>query len=115
PQGAASEHEISVALRDENEHVVVEVSDSGPGVALVDRERIFDPFVTTKPVGVGTGLGLFVCRNVVRGLGGEVTVGDRPGGGALFRVLLPVGTKTERAPERSPRALPLREARVLIV
>lgn len=115
PQDRPSEHRVSVTVRDEAEWVVVEVSDSGPGVKLEDRERIFDPFVTTKPVGVGTGLGLFVCRNVVRGLGGEVTVGDRPGGGASFRVLLPVGKLPQRRASASARATTLAEARVLIV
>ena len=59
-------------------------SDSGPGVPVEDRERIFEPFFSTKEIGVGTGLGLFVCRNIVRGLSGDVTVSDRPGGGAVF-------------------------------
>jgi CheY-like chemotaxis protein/anti-sigma regulatory factor (Ser/Thr protein kinase) len=115
PPGAPSEHEISVSVHDEDDWVVVEVTDSGPGVGLEDRERIFDPFVTTKPVGVGTGLGLFVCRNVVRGLGGDVTVGDRPGGGASFRVLLPVGAPLPKGSARSEPAPPVRDARVLIV
>jgi two-component system, cell cycle sensor histidine kinase and response regulator CckA len=115
PEDRPSEHRITVSVHDENEWVVVEVSDSGPGVKLEDRERIFDPFVTTKPVGVGTGLGLFVCRNVVRGLGGEVTVGDRPGGGASFRVLLPVGKDSRRHEGDARRAPALRDARVLII
>lgn len=115
PPGAPSEHRISVSVHDEGAQVIVEVSDSGPGVTLEDRERIFDPFVTTKPIGVGTGLGLFVCRNVVRGLGGEVTVGDRPGGGAQFRVALPAGDAAPRAVERFEKPAPVRRARVLIV
>jgi CheY-like chemotaxis protein/anti-sigma regulatory factor (Ser/Thr protein kinase) len=115
PQGAPSEHRISVSVHGEGTQVIVEVSDSGPGVTPEDRERIFDPFVTTKPVGVGTGLGLFVCRNVVRSLGGEVTVGDRPGGGASFRVALPAGSGEPRATRRPGPPPPVRQARVLIV
>ena len=68
---------------------LVEVSDSGPGVPVEDRERIFEPFFSTKEIGVGTGLGLFVCRNIVRGLSGDVTVSDRPAGGAVFRMTVP--------------------------
>ncbi|HEX6274527.1 MAG TPA: ATP-binding protein [Polyangiaceae bacterium] len=115
PPDAASEHEISVAVREEGDKVVIEVCDSGPGVKPEDRERIFEPFVTTKPIGVGTGLGLFVCRNVVRGLGGEVVVGDRPGGGAAFRVLLPVGRGAPRPATATIAAPPAHGARVLII
>jgi PAS domain S-box-containing protein len=115
PQGAPSEHEVSVSVNELGEHVVIEVTDSGPGVKVDDRERIFDPFVTTKPVGVGTGLGLFVCRNVVRGFGGEVVVGDRPGGGASFRVLLPVANGVAPVEHRTEEVVPVRGVRVLIV
>ncbi|HEX7900997.1 MAG TPA: ATP-binding protein [Planctomycetota bacterium] len=80
---------ITVLTRNEGGQVAIEVGDSGPGIPPRDRERVFEPFVTTKEVGQGTGLGLFVSRNIVRGFGGTLTVGDQPGGGALFRVLLP--------------------------
>jgi two-component system cell cycle sensor histidine kinase/response regulator CckA len=97
--GHPQQDEVSLTLRPEGERVVIEVGDSGPGVPPAERERIFEPFVTTKPIGEGTGLGLFVCRNIVRGLGGEIAVMDRPGGGALFRVSLPVAEAVERAAE----------------
>jgi CheY-like chemotaxis protein len=115
PQGDPSKHEIAVSVRDDSDWVVVEVTDSGPGVGREDRDRIFDPFVTTKPVGVGTGLGLFVCRNVVRGLGGDVSVGERDGGGAAFRVRLPVGERAQRASDPAPHVPPVRDVRVLVV
>jgi CheY-like chemotaxis protein len=89
PADGAAEHEIIVRTGRAGAEGVIEVSDTGPGVPAEDRERIFEPFFSTKEIGVGTGLGLFVCRNIVRGLSGEVTVSDRPGGGALFRVTLP--------------------------
>jgi PAS domain S-box-containing protein len=115
PQGDPSKHRITISVRDEGDWVVVEVTDSGPGVGREDRDRIFDPFVTTKPVGVGTGLGLFVCRNVVRGLGGDVTVGERDGGGAAFRVHLPVGERARRTSDPAPRVEPVPDVRVLVV
>jgi PAS domain S-box-containing protein len=90
--GGRARQEIGIRTYVEGAQVVIEVSDSGPGVPLADRQRIFDPFYTTKEIGIGTGLGLFVCRNVVRGLGGEVAVTDATGGGALFRVTLPAGS-----------------------
>jgi two-component system cell cycle sensor histidine kinase/response regulator CckA len=98
PANAAHEHEIGISTATRDGHVVIEVSDSGPGVPVQDRERIFEPFVTTKPIGEGTGLGLFVCRNIVRGYTGEVSVQDRPGGGALFRVVLPAAGASLPAP-----------------
>ena len=99
PQGAPAQNQVKVATRSEGSRVIVEVSDSGPGVPPQDRERIFEPFFTTKAIGVGTGLGLFVCRNVVRGFAGEVEVHDAPGGGALFRVVLPAAQGPARAPD----------------
>jgi PAS domain S-box-containing protein len=95
--GSPDRDEIAVRTWLENDRVVIEVSDSGPGVPPAGRERIFEPFVTTKPIGEGTGLGLFVCRNIVRWMGGEITVGDRPGGGAVFRVLLPAAPRPAAA------------------
>jgi signal transduction histidine kinase/ActR/RegA family two-component response regulator len=89
PPDSAAYHQVAVSARNDGARVVVEVSDSGPGVPVADRERIFEPFFSTKEIGIGTGLGLFVCRNIVRGFSGDVEVADRPGGGALFRVVLP--------------------------
>lgn len=69
-------------------HVWVRVTDNGPGVPEAIRERIFEPFFTTKPVGQGTGLGLASTFNIVRDLGGTLTlVGDGPG--ATFQIDLP--------------------------
>jgi len=69
--------------------VVLRVSDNGPGIPAAVLPRIFDPFFTTKPVGVGTGLGLFVCRNLVEAAGGTITVESRPGRGTTFTIALP--------------------------
>jgi PAS domain S-box-containing protein len=69
--------------------VVVEVSDTGPGIPPDILGRIFDPFFTTKPVGEGTGLGLWICQGIVRSLGGQISAESRPGRGATFRVELP--------------------------
>jgi CheY-like chemotaxis protein len=82
--------------------VIFEVSDNGPGIAPEVLPRIFDSFFTTKPRGVGTGLGLPISQGIVRGLGGEITVESRPGQGATFRVRLPVASVASG--ERSPAA-----------
>jgi PAS domain S-box-containing protein len=89
PVDAIETNEVHVRTRNDGGQVLLEVSDSGPGVPVADRDRIFEPFFSTKEIGKGTGLGLFVCRNIVQGLSGDVQVLDRPAGGALFRVTLP--------------------------
>jgi signal transduction histidine kinase len=69
---------------------LITVTDEGPGVPPPDRARVFDPFFTTKAAGVGTGLGLAVCKHLVTTAGGSIEVGDGPGGrGAEFRVVIP--------------------------
>ncbi|TLM65764.1 MAG: sensor histidine kinase [Deltaproteobacteria bacterium] len=69
--------------------VELTVADTGPGISAELIEKIFDPFFTTKPEGEGTGLGLYLCRTIVRELGGELSVDSAPGAGATFRVRLP--------------------------
>ncbi len=69
--------------------VVVEVEDTGPGIAPSVREKLFEPFVTTKEVGSGTGLGLAVCRGIVESAGGEIALDDTYTEGARFVVSLP--------------------------
>jgi signal transduction histidine kinase len=66
---------------------VFEVCDRGPGVPAGDRELIFEPFHTTRIR--GTGLGLAVSRRIVELHDGRIDVGDNPGGGAVFRVIVP--------------------------
>lgn len=84
-----SDAEIVIRTCTAGERVTLEVEDSGGGVPASERERIFDPFFSTKEIGEGTGLGLFVCRNIARGFGGDITVEDRALGGARFRLSLP--------------------------
>jgi signal transduction histidine kinase len=68
---------------------LIHVSDSGPGVPEEMKEKIFEPFVSTKETGMG--LGLAVSRRIVEAHGGTVTAADNPGGGARFTIWLPVG------------------------
>lgn len=75
------------------------VTDNGPGVPEDLREKIFDPYFTTKAPEEGTGLGLFIVSGVVRRLGGAVWVDDAPEGGAAFHVLLPAATRVPQSGE----------------
>ena len=65
------------------------VADSGPGVAPEDRERVFDPFYTTKPPGRGTGLGLAIVARAVHDMGGVVWTDRAREGGAAFKLFFP--------------------------
>jgi PAS domain S-box-containing protein len=89
PEGHATENEIRVATHLRGDKVVVEVTDTGPGIPPEAMGRLFTPFYTTKPVGVGTGLGLSICHRIITGLGGEITVDTEVGRGTTFRVALP--------------------------
>jgi signal transduction histidine kinase len=68
--------------------VEIEIRDSGPGIPLSLRPRIFEPFFSTKPPGEGTGLGLPICRDILKTFGGDITVESAPGEGASFLVWL---------------------------
>jgi signal transduction histidine kinase len=71
------------------DHVRVEVEDNGAGIADAVKDTLFEPFVSTKPVGQGTGLGLSVCRGLVEAVGGTIGVESAERGGARFVIELP--------------------------
>jgi len=69
----------------------IQVEDNGPGIAALTRDKIFDPFFTTKEVGKGSGLGLWMCDAIARGLGGQILLmPQKESSGARFRVYLPL-------------------------
>lgn len=70
------------------DYLIIEVSDNGCGMDEETREKIFDPFFTTKRDIRQSGLGLFICRNIIEGLAGEIEVRSEPGEGTVIRVLL---------------------------
>ena len=70
----------------------LEVADTGPGIPPDLLPHLFEPWVTTKPVGHGTGLGLGIVREVVRDHGGEIHAANQPGSGAMFTIELPRST-----------------------
>src|SRR6185295_12739519 len=117
-------NEIRVTAVGEGDRVVVEVRDTGVGIAPEVLGRVFDPFFTTKPRGVGTGLGLPISRGIVKSFGGEITVASAVDAGTTFRVSLPAlseGTAPliRDTPAAGTQAVsvtpPARRGRVLIV
>ncbi len=88
---AAEKPSGNIWLTTENREgkVVVTVKDDGPGISPEVRDKIFDPFVSTKPTGQGTGLGLSICYGIIKRYDGQIQVESNPGEGATFRILLP--------------------------
>lgn len=80
--------EVRLAPRRLGARVEVEVRDTGPGLAGEVRDRLFTPFTTTKPGGLG--LGLSLSHTLVQGMGGELRGENAPGGGAVFTLALPL-------------------------
>ncbi len=115
-EGDASQEVITVRTRVSGTDAVIEVSDTGEGIPESIREQIFRPFFTTKPVGVGTGLGLPYCRNVVEELGGTIELESILGHGTTFRLRVPSCAALEgpaTLPPEPPRPGPSR--RILLI
>ena len=91
------------------------VEDNGPGVPEDMREKIFEPYVTTKPLGAGTGLGLAVCRNILAAHGGTIALEPGTLGGARFVIRLPPGEATKAVQSAAAQPAETRRRRVLVV
>jgi two-component system NtrC family sensor kinase len=80
---------VSVSTRNKGERVEISVKDNGNGIPAGLRDKIFQPFFTTKPTGQGTGLGLSLSYDIVKAHGGELKIESREGEGAEFLIFLP--------------------------
>jgi two-component system NtrC family sensor kinase len=79
---------IRIGTARQGNRVIVTIRDDGPGIPEEVRDRLFDPFVTSKPPGQGTGLGLSICYGIVKRHDGEITVESTRGVGTSFQVKL---------------------------
>lgn len=93
--------ELSISLFVQEAEAVVQVGDTGSGIPPEVLPRIFDPFFTTKAKGEGTGMGLSICRQIVEGYGGSLTVTSVPGN-TVFTVRLPLVGEAEQIPQLVP-------------
>jgi len=97
--GSGQRGQLTLRTRQDGDHAVVSISDSGGGIPEHIRDRIFDPFFTTKDVGKGTGQGLAIVRSVVEKHGGTVTVDTELGRGTTFHMRLPLDGGKARMPK----------------
>lgn len=87
---------LYVSLIEKDDYVGVKISDTGTGIPEENLDKIFDPFYTTKGVGEGAGLGLFITHMIVTKHGGRIDVKSKLGEGSTFTVYLPWGGSNER-------------------
>ncbi|HEX6503948.1 MAG TPA: GAF domain-containing protein [Terriglobales bacterium] len=106
---------LTVRTYPKDKFVSIDFLDNGPGIQ--DPKRIFDPFYTTKSVGKGTGLGLSICYGIVKEHGGDIVARNRPEGGALIEVRIPIagaGAAAEAKPEEITKREMAIEGRLLL-
>ena len=118
PEGDADGNIIRIASRkDLSGRVVVDISDSGSGIAPENLRHLFTPFFTTKEPGVGTGLGLPICHRIIMGLGGELLVRSELGKGTTFTVILEAAADGRPVSQAAPPLLPraATRGRVLVI
>jgi two-component system C4-dicarboxylate transport sensor histidine kinase DctB len=87
----ASDKHIHITLCREQEHVIVQVDDSGTGINATNLPQLFDPFFTTKETGLG--LGLSISHKIMRSMHGNIKAENRPHSGARFSLTLPIATE----------------------
>lgn len=87
----AGARNVSLRLAESAQGVVLDVADDGPGIAPGVRGRVFDPYVTTRQVGEGMGLGLAISKKILLDHGGDLEVAETSEAGTVFRMVLPKG------------------------
>ena len=96
--------------------MVLSVADTGTGIPPEVMEKIWEPFFTLKPEGIGTGLGLSTVQTIVKNHGGWVRAESEPGKGTRFRVFLPASAASEKAAEPDkPASLPVGHGEKILV
>jgi two-component system NtrC family sensor kinase len=89
-QAIEGEGKVVIRTRREGDKAHISISDTGRGIPSEHRERVFESGFTTKPPGIGTGLGLALSKEIVRQHGGSIDFESRPGQGTTFHIRIPV-------------------------
>jgi two-component system sensor histidine kinase KdpD len=84
---------VDIYVRIQKAAVQIEIADRGPSIQEIEKEHIFDKFFHEKASGKGVGLGLAICKAIVDAHGGRIWAENRPGGGAVFRFVLPINVE----------------------
>ena len=116
--GDPMNNSITVKVRGRGSEVHIAITDTGGGIEPEQLQKIYDPFYTTKPVGMGTGLGLSICRNIISSLAGDIEAESTVGVGTTFRVrlpALPVESRRVRNSSSKPPPAASHSLRVLVV
>ncbi len=96
-------------------YAAIAISDTGRGIPNLIREKIFDPYFTTKPTNKGTGLGLAMASNIVKSHGGTINLQTEAGKGTTFTVFLPLHQTMPRVKEIPEEAIPTGTEHILLV
>jgi len=113
--GNPAQNTVTIHARQAKGTITFSISDTGPGIPVVLRERIFEPFYTTRPPGEGAGLGLPLARDIVRRHGGELSLVSNFDEPTRFEIVLPADTQlTTKKPPQFAR-LKQRVGRVLLI
>jgi signal transduction histidine kinase len=88
---------ITIRTWADQDNIYVAIADTGCGISTENLPKLFEPFYTSKEVGVGTGLGLPIVRDIVKIHHGEITVESVPGSGSVFTVRLPLGVSPQES------------------
>jgi len=89
-QPPAYHPKLTVRAKSGNGKVIIEIEDNGPGIPEAIKDKILQPFFTTKKGTQGTGLGLSITNDIIKAHGGEIQVNSREGESAVFTITLPL-------------------------
>ncbi len=91
-QSIEDKGKIAIHSQRLGDFILVQIADNGPGISEANIDKLFTPFFTTKDVGEGKGLGLYVCYSIIKEHHGDIQVKSCPGRGSTFSITLPIGS-----------------------
>jgi signal transduction histidine kinase len=98
-QAMEGKGQLKIRTELENSNIIVTIRDTGPGIRPEHLREIFNPFFTTKSQDEGAGLGLYISRDIIREIQGDITVESEVGHGTTFKIIIPAGDEQRTAPK----------------